>query len=423
MLDVEEQLHRYARAAGDSVPKGDPASHTRRRPRAVMILAAAAIIAVLSGAVLVATRGESDDVVTVGPADASGSWDTLPAAPLSGRTGEIAVATDDELIIWGGTGTDDERYNDGAAYSFDTGTWRTLAPSPLSPRSNALAVWTGTEVVIWGGGLGAGQALADDGATYDPSSDTWRQLTTSGIRGRSDSATAVWTGQEVVLVGVEVDADTFLNTAPSDVPGLDGNTDAVAFDPGPIRVRPLERLPESGIGVRHAVWSGDEVLLTSTTVVGAGLRVDALNLETGTWTERLATTVPGLETTADAVWTGDRLALIGEVTAGLLIDPVSGDTTPLAAAGVTAYAHQFPSVLLDGGIVSVGDRWLDVATKTWHDTAPIPDPERFAPVAVTHDGKLYVWGGSSCQPGTTCDPPFVDNTGLIWTPSSEKKSP
>jgi len=124
-----------------------------------------------------------------------------------------------------------------------------------------------------------------------------------------------------------------------------------------------------------------------------------------------------------AVWTGSRLALIGQMTPGLLIDPATGNITPLAAAESTN-PNRFPTVLLDGGIVSVGDRWLDLTASTWHDTAPIPGPERHEPVAVTHDGRLYVWGGTGCPPDGACDDILVSDpgTGVIWTPPSDESA-
>jgi hypothetical protein len=40
---------------------------------------------------------------------------------------------------------------DGALYHPDTDTWQPLPASPLAPRYRATAVWTGEELVIWGG--------------------------------------------------------------------------------------------------------------------------------------------------------------------------------------------------------------------------------------------------------------------------------
>lgn len=64
----------------------------------------------------------------------------MARAPIDTRVGAVAVATDDELVVWGGRNGD--LLGDGAAYSFDDDTWRTIAPSPLSARSDAVAVWT-----------------------------------------------------------------------------------------------------------------------------------------------------------------------------------------------------------------------------------------------------------------------------------------
>jgi hypothetical protein len=373
------------------------------------LLAAAAIVAVLAGAVVVATRsGGGDDVVTVGPVDGGGTWETLTPAPLEARTDEVAVATDDEMIIWGGTGVSGTKLSDGAAYDFDTGTWRTLAPSPLSPRAKALAVWTGTEVVVWGGSVGTREGLSD-GAAYDPASDTWRPLPRfQNAKARSDRTVAVWTGDEIVLVGVTPN------------PVANPAFDTLAFDPITERWRGVATLEDPGFGIRRAVWTGEQVVVT-TASVDETIRIerfDPVRTAGPVQVDTSRTTVPGFEVTAEAVWTGDRVALVGLVTPGVLIDPATGDTTPLDAAD-PAVPYQYPTVLLDGGIVSVGDRWLDLASGTWHDAAPIPEPERYGSVGVSHDHRLYLRGGSGCEPDAACDHIALPGTGLIWTPPSE----
>lgn len=408
MLDIEEQLHRYARAAGDSVPAAQASARAGNR-WARVLLVAALLVAFVAGGILVAVSGGGEDDVTVvaGPGRAGG-WTTMPAGPLTGRTGEVAVSTEGEMIIWGGRA--DQRFDDGAAYSFDTGMWRPLAPSPLSPRSDAIGVWTGTEVLIWGGTERDGEGLGN-GAAYNPETNSWRELPDlEATQSRGDDTTGVWTGSDLVLVGVDPTPEANLTT------------NSFALDLATAEWRPLAPLEGPEIHIRNVVWSGTEVLATTATVDGS-LLVDALDLDTVSWQRRAEAQVPSLEVTATAVWTGSRLALVGLQTDGVLIDVGTGETASLPAAG-TRNHRRFPTVALDRGLIVVGERWFNPTAGAWSDTGPIPGPERFGPSAVTRGGALYVWGGRGCLPDGTCDSPSADSgPGLVWTmPSVDEQA-
>jgi hypothetical protein len=74
--------------------------------------------------------------------------------------------------------------------SQDTGHWRELPAAPLSPRANAQAVWTGEEVVVMGGETqpcppGADCAVSDQGlhdvAAYNPETNTWRRIESAPV--------------------------------------------------------------------------------------------------------------------------------------------------------------------------------------------------------------------------------------------------
>ncbi len=69
--------------------------------------------------------------------------------------------------------------------SQDGGHWRELPSAPLSPRANAQAVWTGQEVIVLGGETQPCPPNADcvsaspllrDGAAYDPATDSWHPI-------------------------------------------------------------------------------------------------------------------------------------------------------------------------------------------------------------------------------------------------------
>lgn len=82
------------------------------------------------------------------------------------------------------------------------GPWTRLPDPPLTPRHDALAVWTGEEVVVVGGSttspcpsnaLCVGREGPVDGAAYDPVAESWRPI--------ADAPAAVTASSAVVLDG------------------------------------------------------------------------------------------------------------------------------------------------------------------------------------------------------------------------------
>ncbi len=73
-----------------------------------------------------------------------------------------------------------------SAHIGSAGHWTQVAASPLSPRESATAVWTGSEVLVLGGDQSPCPPSADcvpptdppprEAAAYDPASDTWHML-------------------------------------------------------------------------------------------------------------------------------------------------------------------------------------------------------------------------------------------------------
>lgn len=120
-------------------------------------------------------------------------------------TGHTAVWTGFEMIVWGGI--DQVGFEDGYPISV-TGTggayrplddrWRaTASQNAPSPRHGATAVWTGQEMIVWGGtdltvGLGTG-------ARYDAINDSWTPTTTLNAPAPRHSHAAVWTGGQMVV--------------------------------------------------------------------------------------------------------------------------------------------------------------------------------------------------------------------------------
>src|SRR6185369_2418588 len=106
-------------------------------------------------------------------ASASEHWEAR-AQGISRRTGNSAVWTGREMIVWGG-GSQSVWLGDGGVYDFQADTWRATSPSnALAGRWFHGAVWTGNEMLVWGGRSSFyDQNHYNDGARYNPLTDTW----------------------------------------------------------------------------------------------------------------------------------------------------------------------------------------------------------------------------------------------------------
>jgi len=140
----------------------------------------------------------------------SDSWKPIATkgAP-SRRSFNSAVWTGKEMIAWGGANTG-KVLADGARYNPTKDSWKPVsADGAPSPRAGHVAVWTGKEMIVWGGGTREPSAPSDyleTGARYNPETDTWRPISTIGAPKGRVSASAVWTGTEMVFWGGVNDA-------------------------------------------------------------------------------------------------------------------------------------------------------------------------------------------------------------------------
>ena len=151
----------------------------------------------------------------------TGMWSPVAEPPevLDGY-GDAVTWTNDGLFVWSGqaSSTDSLLYDAGAMYDANTNSWSTLTGSPLEDRVGATAVWTGQQVLVFGGRLsGTTGQLATDNASYDPSTRKWSLLPASRpdsqIRGDSLAAATArwfafgtWTGNEAVVLGGDADS-------------------------------------------------------------------------------------------------------------------------------------------------------------------------------------------------------------------------
>jgi Protein of unknown function (DUF1668) len=284
-LDLEQRLRTglWTSAQAVAVPDDLPARVERRiaaRRRQVLstrVAVGVLVVATLSAAVV--AGGDDRPTEVLPPAVGTGSegtWEPLPEAPISPRFQHAAVWTGDEMIVFGGydgEGEDGER--GAAAYSPATGVWRRLADPPDEVKGAPVAVWTGTELVAFGGD----PDYTTHGAIYEPQEDEWRTVSEAAFGNANSSAShAVWTGQQVLLVG-------FLRQGDDEVDGAQG---AALYDPATDDWTRLPDAPEVLPYLRDAVWTGNELVFIGPEP-GSGSRAPqrlmalALNPATARW--------------------------------------------------------------------------------------------------------------------------------------------
>ena len=100
------------------------------------------------------------------------SWRLLPAMPLP-RSEFAAVWTGHHVLIWGGLSGRFPTWAPpphGESYSPAANRWSALPASPLQGRAGPVAVWTGHQMIVWGGNIDRATTTRyfTDGAAYTP---------------------------------------------------------------------------------------------------------------------------------------------------------------------------------------------------------------------------------------------------------------
>jgi hypothetical protein len=224
-----------------------------------------------------------------------GGWIVAPPSPLGSRVGHTATWTGEELVVVEGAPVGPQaavaaQSLDAAAYDPGRDTWRVLPPMPINPRSGHVALWTGEEVLVYGGSRSfEGYAPA---ALYDPERDRWRLSSPSPLARAHGLAAAVWTGEEALI---------WTGT---------GEESVAAYDP---RADTWRLLPGSPIGMRSAsaVWTGEDLLLLGQPEADrAGAGGLSFDLAAERWAV-LPPSPQQFAATVSAVWTGRSAIVVG----------------------------------------------------------------------------------------------------------------
>ena len=113
--------------------------------------------------------------------DFQGEIVAVNPAPIEARSQAAGTWTGSGFVVFGGRPLDWETepsFVDGAIFDPATGTWTTIPPAPVEPGPRASAAWTGSRLAVWvsspdssSDGESGGQV-----AIYDPTTETWDQL-------------------------------------------------------------------------------------------------------------------------------------------------------------------------------------------------------------------------------------------------------
>jgi N-acetylneuraminic acid mutarotase len=343
--------------------------------------------------------------------------------PPGARTGNTAVWTGTEMIVWGGTGEVLALRGDGLRYDPALDTWRPIssAGAPSARRAHT-AVWTGSRMVVWGGETTvSSRDWTNTGGRYDPVADVWSPTSTAGAPEGRTSHIMVWTGSRVVVWGGDTVTNNEVQTG--------GRYDPVADTwQGTSTL-----LAPAGRSVPTSVWTGSRVVVWGGFVSGVG------GLDTGgrydpvadTWSPVTTTGAPAGRWLHTAVWSGSRMIVWGGTSpsggatnTGGRYDPAadawaptSTVDAPTARGGHAAVWTGARMVVWGGGGTTIGGRY-DPATDSWAPmtTSAAPSARNY-PSMVWTGSRVIVWGGGT-DTGGRYDP-VADN----WTPTATNPGP
>ncbi len=367
----------------------------------------------------VASGNNEGSVATV----QAGVWRPMPSGPLSSRERAHMFWAGGEVFVIGGRDappcpvlcrpSDSPPLADGAAFDPATGQWRMIASSPV-PLGIADGVVHDGRIFLWVTGLYGRPTSEREFLLYDPAEDSWDRLEIP---------------QSMPAGFVLSDAgDLIVAYQPSQERGVEGD---YLFDPNSRSWSLLPPDPLQPSWARAMVWTGTELVLLGVESVAqpgstgpAVYRAAAYDMASGSWSQ-----LPESEVIAWNpiwYWAGDRIINPsvgggdgGDVNNygrfypfGGILDPASGTWTSLPSgadqpAQFTGYSAGNPDLLLNS------EGWvLDVTSGRWH-ALDAPDQRGSRRSAVTWAGSdLLVWGGVVWDGGNGT---LID-TGWMWRP-------
>jgi len=322
-----------------------------------------------------------------------------------------AVWTGSEMLVWGG-GTSFPT-SLGGRYDPETDTWRpiTTVGAPTA-RYEHTAVWTGTRMIVWGGKFDSG-TIFNTGGVYDPVTNTW---TPTAITADTPVArhlhNAVWTGSRMLVIyGRVITGQCCIDVGGAYDPATDTWS---GLGQGGTTAAP-------GRNSASAVWTGTEMIVwgglidPNTNPVNTGKRY---NPQTGTWADLPTSGAPPGSSLVPAVWTGSQMILWGSVSgrytpAGDAWSSVTTVSQPSPRPSPVDLWTGSEMVAWGGGSVAGGK--YSPATDQWTTTDPWGTPEpRIYPLAVWTGSELLIYGGRTIG---------LDGNGALYDPALDHWKP
>jgi N-acetylneuraminic acid mutarotase len=322
-----------------------------------------------------------------------------------GRAQHVAVWTGSEMVVWGGaySSCDACTLSSGGLYDPSTRTWRdTSGVDAPAPRRSATAVWTGTEMLVWGG-YNDGHALGS-GGRFDPATNTWRVISLAWAPSPRYGHTAVWTGTEMIVWGGTDGTDRFASGARY-APATDTWT--------PMAVATLARSNHRAVWLDGAmlVYGGqgddgvDPDAYLPSAMVSGGVSYEPA---TNHWSNLPTTGQPGSRAFHTATVVGDNLLVWGGyngmsmLSTGATFGPnawlatLAPEPAPRRFHTAVTLLTPSPQVLVWGGEDEMGDLdsggAFDLATNGWA-ALPTALSARRHHTAVSTGDAMLIWGG------------------------------
>ena len=148
------------------------------------------------------------------------------------------------MIVWGGQ-VSNGGSNTGGRYNPSTNSW-TATSTTHAPEGREFhtAVWTGSEMIVWGVERANNLIPLDTGGRYNPGTNSWTATSIGNAPDPRSGHTAVWTGSNMIIWG---GGDS--NTGGRYYPGIDLWVDTS-----------ITNAPPSQFAYT-AVWTGSEVIV------------------------------------------------------------------------------------------------------------------------------------------------------------------
>lgn len=334
------------------------------------------------------------------------------------RAGATAVWTGTEMLIWGGitagnfSGT--AALNDGGRYNSSADTWSPIRVSgaPVG-RGDHTAVWGGNRMIIWGGRYYI-SGLAS-GGRYDPATDSWSSIASSGAPAARFNHTAVWTGSRMIVFGGHdaATAPSYEDTFFDDGSRYDvTNNTWAATSAALLGAEPSERQGAT------AVWTGNEMIVWGGEYQGTSLRSGGrYDPILNSWTQTRLSTAPSARLNHTAVWTGTEMIVWGgvdeaETATGARYNPALNQWTATSVTNAPS-ARQSHTAVWTGKEMIV---WGGVSNIFWNGYGDLPNEfstgGRYNPATDTWTPVASGANRPSLRQGHACV--WTGNEMIIW---------